>query len=285
MALSPCGFGEALRLDPGIHTVTADNVAGPFKVTNLQLAGTVPPVSAPREVAVTQWGIDNRALTVAAGPAAIINVHENYNPGWVATVGGHELRAVRLDGWQQGWVLPAADASEGVTLRFVPDGSFRAGLIAGAVIALALVAWAALTTRRSKNQGGLRSAMSRTDASTMSERTHFVTASGGRARRGLHNALWTVAITLIVFVVAGPAALFVPVCIGLGLLARRHRAVLAWVAGGAEVLAGIVIAVHPGYRMGVLIGSGSYTAQTLGALALAALAVSLLPCFDAPAEA
>jgi len=285
MALSPCGVGGAIRLEAGSHTVTGDNVDSHFKVTNLQFAGTVPPVSAARGVTVRQWGNDNRALTVAKGPSAIINVHENYNPGWVATVGGHQLPAVRLDGWQQGWVLPAADASEEVTLRFYPDSSFRAGLVAGAVIALALLAWVVLTLRRPNRRDGVRSAVSRTDRSTPSERTHLATAPRGGVHPMLRLGLWTGAITLLVFVVAGPAAVVVPVCVGLGLLARRRRDVLAWVAGCAEVLAGVAIAVHPGYRIGVLAGSGSYTAQVLGALALAALAVSLLPAFDATADA
>ena len=45
-----------------------------------------------------------------------------------------------------------------------------------------------------------------------------------------------------------------------------------------------MIAVHPGFQIGVLAGSGSYTAQALGALALAALAVSLLPSSDQTAQ-
>ena len=285
MALTLCDVGSAVGLGAGTHTVTADNVHSGFKVTTLQFVGTLPPVSPARRITVTRWGNDAWALTVAKGPSAIINVHENYNPGWVATVGGHQLRAVRLDGWQQGWVLPAADASEEVTLGFVPDSSFRAGLVAGAVIALALLAWVVLSLRRSKRRDGVRSAVSQPDGSTPSEQTHLAPAPGDGVHPMLRLGLWTGAITLLVFVVAGPAAVVVPVCVGLGVLARRRRDVLAWVAGCAEVLAGVAIAVHPGYRIGVLAGSGSYTAQALGTLALAALAVSLLPAFDATAEA
>ncbi len=284
MALSLCGFGGAVRLGAGTHVVTADDVNSGFKVTSLQFAGTPPPLSPARGVTVTQWGNDDRALTAAAGQASIINVHENFNPGWVATVGKHQLRGVRLDGWQQGWVLPAADASEQVTLKFVPDSSFRAGLVAGAAIALALLAWVVLTIRRRKNGDGVRSAESRLDKSTSSQGMQFLAASGAQSRRSLHNVLWTGAIMVVVFVLAGPAAVVVPACVVLGLLARRRRGALAWLAGGAVVLAGVAIAVHPGYRIGVLVGSGSYTAQALGVLALAALAVSLIPAFDKTSE-
>jgi arabinofuranan 3-O-arabinosyltransferase len=284
MALTLCTVDGAVRLGAGIHTVTADNVNSGYKVTGLELAGTGPSVGTARPVTVTQWRNDARALTVAAGPSAIINVHENYNPGWVATVGDHQLRAVRLDGWQQGWVLPAADASEQVTLRFVPESSFREGLVIGAVIALALVGWALLSIRRPKNRHGPRSTASRRDESTSSESVHLAPASAGRVRPRLQIGILTGATTLIIFALAGPAAVVVPVCVGLGLLARRRRNALAWVAGGSAMLAGIAIAVHPGYRMGELAGSGSYTAQALGALALAALAVSLFPAFDTSDE-
>ena len=46
-------------------------------------------------------------FTIGPGPASYLEVHENYNAGWAATLNGHALRAVYLDGWQQGFVVPA----------------------------------------------------------------------------------------------------------------------------------------------------------------------------------
>jgi hypothetical protein len=281
MQLSLCAFDGAVQLSAGTHAVTAEDLASNFKVTSLQVVGTVPAVAPARRVSVKSWSTDTRTLTVAAGPASIINVHENYNSGWVATAQGHRLPAVRLDGWQQGWVLPAADSTEQVTLRFVPDSSFRAGLVVGAVIALALFAWVVTTgLRRPKNRDGARAAVSQQEGSNPIERTRPASTSRSPARLGLYIGLWTGVIMVLVFVVAGPVAVAVPLCLGLWLLARRRRAVLAWIAGCAEALAGLAIALHPGFQMGVLSGSGSYTAQVLGALALAALAISLLPSGD-----
>ena len=218
------------------------------------------------------------------GPQPSSTCTRTTTPGWVATVRGHQLRAVRLDGWQQGWVLPSADASEEVTLRFVPDSSFRAGLVVGAAIALALVACVVLTLRRPRKREGVRSTVSRQHVSTPSEQQHLVSCQeqactvhaasrpldGGdhllRLRRGGPRGGRRPGLC------RSRAPRAAPRCAGLG-------------RGGAEVLAGVAIAVHPGYRIGVLAGSGSYTAQALGALALAALAVSLLPSFDTTAEA
>ena len=182
-------------------------------------------------------------------------------------------------------MLPAADTAEEVTLRFVPDGSFRAGLVIGAAIALALLAWVLVTARRrSGDRGSERAVESRFEGSTQGERTPLGSGPASPRRRSLEIGFLTGAMTVLVFAVAGVAAIAVPVCLGLWLISRRHRAALAWVAGCAEVLAGVAIAVHPGFQMGVLTGSGSYTAQALGALALAALAVSLLPAPDETAR-
>jgi hypothetical protein len=159
------------------------------------------------------------------------------------------------------------------------------------MFALAVVAWAVLTIPRRRRPDGVPSAVAFQDGSTPNDSTHCAAEAGGlvhpvhpvhpvlpaRTHPVLRTVLWTGALTILVFVVAGPAAVAVPVCAGVWALGRRRRAVLAWVAGCAEVLAGIAIAAHPGYRIGVLAGSGSYTAQALGVLALAALAVSLLP--------
>ena len=80
-----------------------------------------------------------------------------------------------------------------------------------------------------------------------------------------------------VYLVAGPVAAVLPlVLLPFGWIAP-DRPVLPWVALGAEVLAGVAIALDSGFRLGVWAGSGGYLAQALGAVALAAVALSLLP--------
>ncbi len=118
-------------------------------MTGLSLIGTpVQPSTAPRSITVEHWGAESRTLTASGGQAALLNVHQNYNRGWVATVNGHQLKSVRLDGWQQGWVLPASVGRQVVTLQFPADGSFRLILLVGGGLAAVLVVWALLPARR-----------------------------------------------------------------------------------------------------------------------------------------
>jgi len=57
------------------------------------------------------------------------------------------LSSIVVDGWQQGWVVPAGVSGE-VELSFVPDRLYRSGLLVGAGLLLLLVVLAALPVRR-----------------------------------------------------------------------------------------------------------------------------------------
>ena len=70
---------------------------------------------------------------------SVVGVAESANAGWTATVDGTELRSVVLDGWRQGFVLPAG--TEGVVaMDYAPQTPFRLALVAGlAVVGLLLL--------------------------------------------------------------------------------------------------------------------------------------------------
>ena len=68
----------------------------------------------------------------------MLRVAENSNPGWRATLDGRPLETMALDGWQQGYRVPAGDGGR-VVLDFTPDRPYRAGLWIGAALALLLV--------------------------------------------------------------------------------------------------------------------------------------------------
>ncbi|OLT10327.1 hypothetical protein BJF79_26245 [Actinomadura sp. CNU-125] len=61
----------------------------------------------PSPVEVVSWESGSREVRVDAAATSFLTVHENFNEGWRATVDGAELRPVRLDGWKQGWIVPA----------------------------------------------------------------------------------------------------------------------------------------------------------------------------------
>jgi arabinofuranan 3-O-arabinosyltransferase len=99
--------------------------------------------AAPAAVArVESWTSRRRVLRVTAATRSYLVVNENFNAGWQARTDGRRLRAVRLDGWKQAWLLPAGTAGV-VTLTYPPGALYRVA-IAGGLGALALVLLVAL---------------------------------------------------------------------------------------------------------------------------------------------
>ncbi len=145
-----CGAASQLTLGAGTHRLVSSR-PGAFSLTNLSLAAPSPATQAgagDRQVRVLAWQPEYRRLRVSAGPRAYLELHQNANPGWVATLDGRQLHAVRLDGWQQGYVLPAG--SKGVvTLTFRPVKFYHVWIILSAVGVLGLLAAALVRRRRS----------------------------------------------------------------------------------------------------------------------------------------
>ncbi|GMA19695.1 hypothetical protein GCM10025862_17160 [Arsenicicoccus piscis] len=129
----PCGetasAATPLTLAPGEHRVSADATEA-FAPTSLLLR-TTSASSAPH-------------VSASAAPAAVLVLDHNVNAGWAATDGaGRPLTPVRVNGWQQGFVVPDGDATH-VTTRFTPQEPYAwllglglvalVGLAVGAVV-------------------------------------------------------------------------------------------------------------------------------------------------------
>ena len=111
--------------------------------------------TAPMQAAtIISWTSSKRVLRVTASQQSYLSVAENFNAGWQATLRGRVLQPVQLDGWQQGWVLPAGASGE-VTLRYLPDGPYRASVFGGliAVAVIMIIAFVPLRRRRTANAG------------------------------------------------------------------------------------------------------------------------------------
>ena len=91
---------------------------------------TEPTARGHAELTVRDWLGDRREVTVGSGAASYLTTYENYNDGWKATLDGKELTSVRLDGWQQGWRVPAG-AGGTVKLSYEPATTYEGGLIGG----------------------------------------------------------------------------------------------------------------------------------------------------------
>ncbi|HLK72619.1 MAG TPA: alpha-(1-_3)-arabinofuranosyltransferase family protein [Streptosporangiaceae bacterium] len=253
-----CAPGGALSLGAGRHTLVAAT-PGTFAVTDLSLtSGTAAasaaassaaaPPAAGRPVTVASWQPDQARLTIGRGAASYLEVHENFNLGWTAALNGQRLTPVRLDGWQQGFVVPAG-AGGTITLTFRPAATYHVALIASlvaVVLLLALAAWS--FTRRGSGPGTVGSG---TVAPTGRERPWIVVTC----------------VTVLMVVAGGVVALAVPVLI---LLGRRVR--LPVVAFGAMAASGLLAAIRP-FGAGLL-GPFGWPAQACALVALAAALIA-----------
>jgi arabinofuranan 3-O-arabinosyltransferase len=147
--LRVCGDVELGAGDQRLQTLAS----GQFTVRSLVLDGreaggapTATAVAAP--VDIVTWGDTSRAVDLLAPSdlETLLVVRENANPGWTAHLGGTVLQPVRVDGWAQGWVVPAGTSGT-VDLRFGPQRAFVVFLVVGAALALALAALALVAGR------------------------------------------------------------------------------------------------------------------------------------------
>jgi arabinofuranan 3-O-arabinosyltransferase len=126
LVISP---GDAFAVD-GAELTTSD-------AAELPTATMVPAVTG-------AWGPARREVQApAASTSRVLVVPESINPGWVArTSDGTRLTPIAVNGWQQGWVVPAGTSGT-ITLAFVSNSWYRAGLLGGLALLplLALLAW------------------------------------------------------------------------------------------------------------------------------------------------
>jgi arabinofuranan 3-O-arabinosyltransferase len=147
-----CGSGSAIALSSGQHDVVLSS-------TPLWTAGGIvfrsdaaaePSDSAPGTVDVRRWTNTSRTVQLGARSAdSVLVVHENVNAGWRAKLDGTALRPVTIDGWQQGYLVPAGSAGV-VTLDFGPQQPFRAALLIG-LIGVCLLGFLALIPGRRRD--------------------------------------------------------------------------------------------------------------------------------------
>ncbi|MFD6888187.1 alpha-(1-_3)-arabinofuranosyltransferase family protein [Streptomyces sp. NPDC059957] len=242
--------GPALTLGEGEHRVSSSD-DGALAVTDLTLsargAGPAADPGARRTVEVLSWSGDERRVRIGEGDAAYVQVHENANSGWRATLNGKPLQSVRLDGWQQGYVVPAGSGGT-VLLSYAPAATYDVGLVLGALALLVLAGMVVVPALRRR-----------------SGRPDSPGAQDWDASDAPRWLLGTVFPLLVLGIVGGPLALL---ALPLVLIAFRWPNLLPYVAGAAMAGAGLVAALAPPS------GAFSPTAQVLALLAVAAALVT-----------
>jgi arabinofuranan 3-O-arabinosyltransferase len=294
-----CAPGGTLSLGAGRHTLTAA-APGTFAVTDLSLASVTPGPetatesgagpAASRAVAVRSWQPDQRQISIGPGTASYLEMHGNFNTGWGAVLNGHALEPVRLDGWQQGFIVPAGTGGT-ITLSFRPAATYHLALVvslAAAAILLAIAAWSFTRRRRRGDEAGpgpgRGSGEGSGEGSGQAGREPWLPSPAGAGDGPRRAWLGVLGVTVLIFVAGGPVALAVPVLAYLTWrLSRASRRTgpgtwLPWVAFGGMVASGLLSAVRPFGSS--LFGSFSGPAQ---ACALIALAAALTPAVTLPA--
>lgn len=246
--------GATLDLGPGTHRVDADD-DGALAVTDVSLRqerGAAAPAVGSRNVRAGTWNSDDRTVFVGAGQASYLQTYENANAGWKATLNGKELEPLRIDGWQQGWLIPAGHGGT-VHLEYTPARVYQAGLVAGAVGVTAVAALAFVRRRRA-----------------VPGQSTLALAPVPTLPPPPGQLLGTVVLAGVVLAAAGPMALVVP---ALALVARWRSQLLAPIAVTAMAAAGVVAAARAGEP--VTFGAGAF-GTTGQALALTALSAALV---------
>ena len=124
-----------MQLENGENRLVAESTAEFDVVEIAGVPAEVPPAAQTevRTVDVESWGDTERAVSVGAGEESLLFLPENFNAGWEAELDGEVLTALRVDGWQQGWVVPAGDGGE-VTLSYAPQRAYFVLLLAGLLV-------------------------------------------------------------------------------------------------------------------------------------------------------
>ncbi len=276
-----CAPGSAVTLQPGTHRLRALGQA-PFSITDLSLVsktaqtvvGRTTSDAVGRPVQVVKWQYSYRQVKIGSGRAAYLELHQNANPGWVATLDGKSLTPVTLDGWQQGYVVPAG-AGGMITLTFAPTTAYHAWIIFSAVGALLLVAIAVARRRRRTVHDQMDPAQERSAPAPSAQVTQAAGSAGSAPPLpGWVSWLGLVALCGLIAVIGGWVALAVPV---VAWLAWRWPSWYGGIALAAMFAAGLLTVV-PAH--GSPTGSGAFGAPAQ-ALALIALTVALIPAWSA----
>ena len=294
-----CTPASTLTFVAGQHTLIAQT-PGTFAVTNLSLTDLGPadvsladasaasasaaPYAGSRAVTIHSWQSDQRELTIGSGAAAYLEVHENYNVGWTATLNGRTLTPVRLDGWQQAFVVPAG-AGGTVVLRYGPATVYHIALLASSAAVLVLLTIAVFPVLRRTWRRSLRRSLRRYWRRVTSGQRQALAltapepAMPAQAATGTTAGWWLgiAAVTALMVVTGGLLALVMPVLASLAYWRPRWLAPLAL---ASMVASGLVTVTATSQPEGTsLLGAFSGPAQ---ACALIALAAALVPARSRP---
>jgi arabinofuranan 3-O-arabinosyltransferase len=228
-----------------------------FVVDGAQLVASQTAGTAATPAQMGTWGPDRREVRVEPAPMArVLVVPESMNPGWVAhSADGNRLTPVVVNGWQQGWVLPAGTSGT-VTLTFPSNSLYRAGLLWGLALLPLLALLALVRPRREIDD----------------EPAQPWRLSTGVVAIAVLGAGW------LISGIAGVAVFAAALGVRCWLRDRPSLsdAVTLGTTATGFILAGAVLSRHPWRSVGGYVGH-SWGVQLLALIAVGALAASVVP--------
>ncbi len=283
VTMSLCTDGGTVTLSAGPHLLTTEPGSAPFAVGSLTLVDSalVAPAVPVRATRIAGWTPERRMVEIAAGERSYLAVRENANASWTATMNGVSLAAIRVDGWQQGWIIPAGVAGTIVILNR-PGQTYRRDLGAGMIMVAGLIVLAVLPSGRRKRTG--RASRGRSAGRRGIGRWGTARWDAGRWGTGRwvrrqqpeqvrdHLRYGVIAGGMCaVTLVAGPAGLVVPALVT---VTRRWSTGLSWLAAGCVGAAATAVALAPDSLPGSGRGAFGWQVQLCGAGAFACVLTS-----------
>ena len=249
---TPCAT-STMSFGAGAHRVrlAATSWAQPVSVT-LSDGLLAAPQPAAGDATVQYWNATSRRVRVRAPSDALLVIHENFNDGWVGQLDGRRLDPVRVDGWQQGFVIPAGTTGT-LEITYAPQRAMVAGLAIGAAGAPALLALVLVRPRR-------------TAPPPIGERAIGTPLAIGCA----------VAIGALLSGIVGLIAVAAILAIGLPLLGRAARTVEAVVGPALLVIAGVIVGTA-GSATAMIAEARSSAVQLMCVVAVTLTLLAILP--------
>ncbi len=268
LTVVPCGQ-EPVYIASGTQQIRVTSPAG-FAVSRLWLEPSdpaAPSAGGESEARVVSWSPTERTIAVSSEKDAVLSVSESDNPGWEARLDGSRLDPVVVDGWKQGWLIPAGTSGD-VTLEFTPQPAFQWGIVVGLVLAglLNLGALVALVLAFGRWPGRRRG--TRVAAATLASPRGSAGGAVGPNR-------------LVLVVGAGLLALVsIPLAVGavVGFATRR----LPLVVLGAAVMMGLLIAAAASVVDVTSVVSPPVVANVITAIVVGAVSGRVLFGEDSP---
>jgi arabinofuranan 3-O-arabinosyltransferase len=240
---------------------------------------------------VISWTSSRRVLRVSAAQRCFLVVNQNFIRGWTASYGHRVLSPVRLDGWQQAWLLPAGTSGI-VTLTYTPDARYRENVLAG-LIAIALVIGIALIPgrRRRRHSQDAQVQSAPVPASLAPQRPLPRLAARWTAPLLLAGAAATAAAGL--WLGGYPGSVILPVATAGFVIggAMRRRSPLCRLVASPWLVVGLLLAAGLAGAIGIHLRDGGHAGQiavllwntgpqVLCLIAIARLAAALVPVAD-----